>query len=70
MDVTCVEHAVFLEINLFYLCIISISENSTGGLIIDCLCQVNFSALVKLTICILVYYIITISKNLITKNLN
>ena len=27
----CVEHAVFLEINNFYLCI-SISENTTGGL--------------------------------------
>ena len=27
----CVEHAVFLEINNYYLCI-SISENTTGGL--------------------------------------
>ena len=27
----CVEHAVFLEINYYYLCI-SISENTTGGL--------------------------------------
>ena len=27
----CVEHAVFLEINKYYLCI-SISENTTGGL--------------------------------------
>ena len=29
----CVEHAVILEINNFYLCI-SISENTTGGLIL------------------------------------
>ena len=52
-----------LEINNFYLCI-SISENSTDGLTIVCLCQINFSALSKgdeLHFSIQVYHYLTLS---------